>query len=517
MSDTPANVSRSALGRTLAHNSAANFVSQLIVMGLTFLATPYIIHHFGARAYGTLTVLLTFVSMLSLFQLGINTSLVTFLAEMIARRAYAQANLYVGTSLALFLLIGTVSGVGLATFAPWWVDSVFHVDADLRASALTGFYLATGAFWLRFVADAYSAVPIAAQRFDLVNYVFVGSEIIRILGSVGAVFFGFLIPGVCSVIVFANLFFLLANVFVSRQLLPGVPVKPFVVRPVLSRLLHFSKFVLIGSISGRAVHSVDNLLVGYFLPARYVTFYSVPYTLTQKLWTVVGNITTAVYPAGCALSAHEKTDQFRDLYLRSSRIVAGLAGATAFAFFVMSDRILFYWVGREFADEGSPTMRLLCIGFLLNVLAHIPFSLAQARNRPDIAAKFSAANALLSVPLFYLLIPRFGILGAAVAFTATQALLTPLFVSRVNRLVGADWRTLIHDSYAKPFLAWAVSGLTFLLLRPFALSLTSLLLVCGAGGLCSLVFVWTIVLDRKEREPFSKILLAWRRVSDVHV
>jgi O-antigen/teichoic acid export membrane protein len=330
------------------------------------------------------------------------------------------------------------------------------------------------------------------------------------------VFCGFLIPGVCGVVLLSNLFSLAASLFVARRLLPGVSIKPSIVRPVLSRLFQFSKFVLIANVSARAVHSVDSLLVGYFLPARYVTFYSVPYALTQRLWTVVGNVTTPVYPAGCTLSSPETTGRFRDLYLRTSKLVAGLAGAAALGLFVMSDRILHYWMGREFAVQGSLTMRLLCIGFLLNVLAHIPFSLSQARNRPDIAAMFSAANAFLNVPLFYLLIPRFGIAGAAAAFLATQCILTPLFVHRANRLAGVDWPVLIRSSYVKPFLAWVASALIFCLLRPFAASLGSLLAVCGIGGLLALLFAWTVVLDDKERDPFRKMLFAWRRISHVH-
>ena len=85
--------------------------------------------------------------------------------------------------------------------------------------------------------------------------------------------------------------------------------------------------------------------------------------------------------------------------------------------FLFSREILTLFFGANFAGHGSAVMRWLLIGVLMNGLADIPYGLMQAANRPDLTAKFHVAEAPIYFLALFLLLPRFGVAGAALAWT----------------------------------------------------------------------------------------------------
>src|SRR5207249_7864709 len=98
-------------------------------------------------------------------------------------------------------------------------------------------------------------------------------------------------------------------------------------------------------------------------------------------------------------------------------------------------QILRYWVGPDFAARGVLTLQLLAGGFFFNILAYVPYVLAQGIGRPWISAKYSLLNGIANVILFLLLIPRLGIVGAGAGYFISEALLMPIFIWEVNRIL----------------------------------------------------------------------------------
>ena len=92
-------------------------------------------------------------------------------------------------------------------------------------------------------------------------------------------------------------------------------------------------------------------------------------------------------------------------------------------------------------------MRWLLIGVLMNGLALIPYSLVQAANRPDLTAKFHIAEVPIYFLALFMLVPRFGVAGAAVAWTlrvtldaaalfVAAAIILPTTKAVIVRIIG---------------------------------------------------------------------------------
>src|SRR5690606_6970766 len=106
------------------------------------------------------------------------------------------------------------------------------------------------------------------------------------------------------------------------------------------------------------------------------------------------------------------------------------------------------WLGAEYAERSTLALRLLCVGVLVNAIVHVPFALLQAAGRPELMARFHLIELALHVPATLWLVHRFGIAGAALAWTLRAILDAALVFAAADRVLGvglarlADGRAL---------------------------------------------------------------------------
>src|SRR5437879_5389724 len=94
------------LGRILVRNTLANLIGQGVLLLLTFFSVPYMTHRLGTAEYGAMIILLTYIEAFGLLNLGINPTLIKYVAELLPQRRMKDIQDYLGTSLTLFAATG---------------------------------------------------------------------------------------------------------------------------------------------------------------------------------------------------------------------------------------------------------------------------------------------------------------------------------------------------------------------------------------------------------------------------
>ena len=479
-------------------NVVANFAGQAVSVLLVFLSVPFIAHTLGAARYGCLVLLMTYVGALNILNLGVNATLVKYVGELLPQGKLTELRAFIGTSLTLFLAGGfIVSGLACA-FAPLIVHHLLHAPAELQHSMVVSLWLASCSFVIRSVGQALSSVPLGAQRFDLANSINSGTEALRTLCSIVTLHYSASLEVIMTITVLSDLLNCAAYIVIVRRILPGIAIIPRLSRPHLRTLLRFSKYVLVCNVSARLVNSADSFLVSYFLPVAHVAFYGVPYSIGQKLWTLVGNVASVVFPAASAFSASGGSHQVRDLYLRGVRATVAVACFPALAFAIFSRPFLVYWIGPDFAAQSTLPFRLLSIGFLINSVSFVPYLVLQATHFPHITARFAGMYAAVNLVLFVILIPRFGIVGAAAGFLISQLVIVPWQFRVANRLLGIDGKRFLRFSL-KPVPPLAMASALSIITLSFIHSLLQTMLAASAALTLYVVAGWFTVLDDRER------------------
>jgi O-antigen/teichoic acid export membrane protein len=496
-------------GSRLIQNAVSNVGGQVVVVLLTFFSTPYITRKLGAAQYGALSLLMTYLFAFSLLNLGINTSLVKYLAELLPKGRMSDIQGYVSTSLTVLVGIGVLIGAAVCVFAGPIVRIAFKGSAELLPLTILALRIASAAFVLQFLTQVVLSVPTAMQRFEIVNLVRASSEAVRIAGAVVLLWLGYGLPSLMGMVLAASLGGCIAYTIAAKKLLPELNIVPGFSRTHLGSLLRHSKYVVVANAGNQIVSAADVFLIGFFLPVANVAYYAIGYTLAQRMSIFVNNVVSVVFPAASSFAGEEQGAKIRELYLRGMKLCAIVGCFPALALSIFSRPFLLYWLGADYAREGALSLTLLTLGFLINSFSYVPYQVLQSTRHADIAAKAIAAYAILNVSLFLLLIPRFGIVGAAAGFLTAQLLFVPLFVQRANLLLGVEWIAVLRVSYLRPFLAASCAACLCWLCQPWVSSFSTLAVAVAIGFAIYALLVPIAVLDSGERAACLLLLNRW--------
>jgi len=496
-------------GSRLLQNTISNIAGQVFIAVLTLFSTPYITRKLGATQYGALSLLMTFLFAFSLLNLGINASLVKYMAELMPKGRMEDVQKYFSTSLTVLVGIGVLIGVSVCILAPVIVRTSFKGPKELTESAVLALRIASAAFILQFLTQVLSAVPAAAQRFEIVNLVRAGTESLRIMGTMGLLFLGCGLPSLMGMVLLSSLVGCTVFAIVSKRLIPTLSLAPGFSKGYLRSLVRHSKYIVLTNASNQAVSAADTFLIGFFLPIANVAYYAIAYTLAQRMWTFVANIVSVVFPAASAFSGAEQGEHLKELYIRATKIGVAVGCFPAVAICVFSRPFLLSWLGSEYAREGSTALALLTLGFLINSFSYVAYQVLQGTRHARIAAIGSVTYMFVNLMLFLILIPTFGILGASAGFLIAQLLFVPWFIGKANDLIGVPWRPMLREAYLPAFVCASTAAVICLAFLGWVHSFLMLAIAVLSGMLVYTALGIPLILDARDRAAGRLMLERW--------
>jgi O-antigen/teichoic acid export membrane protein len=140
---------------------------------------------------------------------------------------------------------------------------------------------------------------------------------------------------------------------------------------------------------------------------------------------------------------------------------------------------LMFWMGPDFAAKVTVVMSILAIGTLLNGLGYFPSIALQSIGRPDVTAKLLMVETPIYLAMCYFLIPRFGIAGAAAAYSLRSTLDTVLLLFCSWKLMNLNFESARQSGLGRilvlTLMAAAASAVLYRLGGSFAMRLVGAL------------------------------------------
>jgi len=454
----------------LLGNVAFNVGARGALIALTIVSTPVVLHRLGTAAFGVYILAIMVGGLLALLDFGLTPALITLLSRAWLQERLDESRRLVGTALTLYLAIGATGGVVFALLVPWAVTDLLHVPAALQAPARTALWLSTAGFVFNMWLAVFNAVPYALQRYDLVAVRIVGLSLITTVALIvyalaGGVLEGFVLINVAGALVGLLIFYLM-----SRALLPGVRFTPRFDPVSFRRLARFATFKFAGTVGGIFTFRFDQFAVGAILGVSAAGLYAIPASASQKLLALLAELASPFFPRASTLRGDD--ERMRALFFAGSRLLALAATPLLLLLFVLAEPVLRFWIGGaqgiQVAQASGPAFRWLLAALLIQSVAIIPVTFCEALGRPEINNSFAVASALIHIPLVLLLVPRFGITGAAVALFINSATQTVVFIVYAShKLFQVSLGELLRKTVARPLAAAALTaGLAYVVARP---------------------------------------------------
>jgi O-antigen/teichoic acid export membrane protein len=491
----------------VAKNGALYFASLALPALAAVFLVPVTVRALGPSKFGLLALAWALAEGTGMFDFGLARTTVRFVADATVRGQDRLREIIVASVFSQAAM-GCVAGVLIFAFAPFLANHVFKVSADLVPGAIAMFRVLALHVPLLLAAQALRATLEGAQRFDI-------STALRIPGSLASV----VIPAVVApaggslatilwVLLSVRVVLVVANVDAVRRVLLGGrwSLRPHF--PTLREMLGYSGWVAVSAALGPALGSFDRFVVGSMVGVAGLGFYTGAAELANRFFLIPATAFAALLPALAYKEARGARDRALAACRAARRQLAAVLFPVCLALFVFAPTILRGWLGADYAAQGGTALRILAVGVFLGGLAHLPLGVLYGAARPDLPAKIHVAEAVVYLPLTFMLVRAFGIPGAAVSWTIRCGADLALYEWATRLAIGRCEIDVAETARARRLALLGVGlGAAFALitLRDASSVATGLALVV-IGFAAYGVLAWTRVFSAEERAAWMAMV-----------
>ncbi len=483
-------------GSLLARNVALNLGGSVLPALAALVAVPLLIRGLGDVRFGVLALAWTTLGYFSLFDFGIGRAVTHAVAERVGQARESEIGQVIWTSLATLLPVGIAGAVVLAVLAPL-ISAFLRVPLEMRAEATTSFRVLAIAIPFAAISLSLRGALEAKQYFGAVNALRVPHGLLTFLGPLAALPFSrSLVPGV-AVLTIGRALLCVAHVVVCLRAIPQFGETRSRWNATVARsLLGFGGWMTVSNIVSPLMATLDRFVVGAVLGVGVVMYYAAPNELVTKMWLFCMAVLPVFFTA-IATTARRDPERTAALFDRLLRTTLAVIFVPTLILVTLAPDILRIWLGNGFSVQSTLVMQLMAIAVFVNTLGQGAFTLIQGLGRPDITGKYHLAELPFYAVALWLLLPRYGILGAAIAWSARTIVDTMLLLGTCPGLLAQT-----RASVARAAL-W---------LTATTLALSACVLVSGTGARLAVVIValpvWLVIVWRWVMTPDERLVPA---------
>ena len=459
-----------------------NVGSSWFALGLNILVgiflSPFILHHLGDEAFGLWVLIFSLTGYYGLFDLGIRSSIVRFVAKYTATNEQDELNHLINTAMFSY------GGVALASLvvtliATYYVNSIFRISGGSIATARWLLLMVGVSVSLGFPLGVFGGILEGLQRFYLLNLTTVSSTLMRALLIVVALEHGRGLLTVALITVCFPLINQLVNAGAVFRLLPLRLGPQYVDRSTLRKIASYSGTTFLIIVAARLRFKTDALVIGTFVSATAITYFTIGSRLVDYASELVSSLAQIFVPMSSQSHARGDVEGLRKMLVLGNRACASIIFPVTAILTILGKSVIEVWVGPKYIATSYPVLLVLLYPTTLMLVQHtsgrILWGMAKHHTWAWVALAEGAANLILSV----ILVHPYGILGDAVGTAIPLTCSMILFLPQhLCRLVGIKLRTYLYQAFSLPIaMCLPVIAVLLLMRRWFVPHRLSMLLV----------------------------------------
>jgi O-antigen/teichoic acid export membrane protein len=275
----------------------------------------------------------------------------------------------------------------------------------------------------------------------------------------------------------------------------------------LPRFLHIREYLDFGlptipsNLSTWVVRSSDRYLIGIFLGAAFVGYYSPGYSLGELMLAITSPLVFILTPALSRYFDDGKASMMRSAYEHAIKYYLLLAIPSVFGLSFMSYRLLQVFSTPSIASNGYLVTPIVAMGSLFLGLYTILSIMLTVEKRTRMLGGLWGLGAVVNTGLNLLLIPFLGIMGAALTTLISFLIITWLMA---RHFLGRIHISLQPRFLGKSLLASAVLGVLILLIDASGL-VGVLLEILLCAGVYFTIMVALKGIGRKELDLLRSV------------
>ncbi len=439
--------------RHIARSVLSNWFAIAATMAVAFFLSPFLVHRLGNLSYGVWILAMSSVSYFSLLDLGLRNSVTMFVSKGHATGDHEGASEVLSAALWVRIQLGALvmllSG-GFAVIFPL----MFNVPPAMASDARVVVLLMGLNFAIYMSIGVFGGVLSALNRYDLYTLVVLAQLTLRVTGVVWVLRTGHGIVAIAWCELFAATVGNILFVYVARRIYPELTIR--LKKPkweVLKKIWSYSVYVFLVMVAIQLIYQTDNLVVGAFVSASAVTFYSIGNSLCRYTQQLIGAMTATFTPAASTYDATGDVSSLRALYYNGTRATMAISLPILVTLIFRGDNFIGVWMGAQYSRTSGTVLAILATALLFSLPNTPASSIAFGIEKHKKIAMWAIGEAIANLTLSVSLALRFGLYGVAIGtLVPSLAVNLILWPRYVTHLVGIGYREVLLKVWGPVFL-----------------------------------------------------------------
>ncbi|MDI6820365.1 MAG: flippase [Candidatus Hodarchaeaceae archaeon] len=401
--------------KRLVKGSAIVFIALVASGFIAFFLRMFLARSLSVAEYGLFYAIFALISIFGMFRdLGLGAALVKYIPEFAVRKQFDNIKSSVAILVLLQALLAFPITAALFLFSDQIAIAVFGTESASQIIKFLSIWFFTMIFFYTFqpTFQGFQNMPIYASM-EFFNIFFVLLFAVLFLSVWGLGLGGVAFAYLCSSLALA----VLGSIIFLKKYFHVFKEKAQITKPLMTKLLKFGLPVFLSTLGIFILVYTDTIMITLFRTLKEVGFYQAAQPAAHILWYFPMALTTVLFPMISELwvKREEKLlGQTLHFLIKFSFVLIIPAALVFIAFPEIVLHLLF--PGYE---AGSAALQILAAAMVITTLHVILSSTMAGIGKPIVTTKVVAVMACLNVIMNLLLIPHYGIEGAAAATFAS--------------------------------------------------------------------------------------------------
>ena len=288
--------------------------------------------------------------------------------------------------------------------------------------------------------------------------------------------------------------------------------------PMRKELLLFSLPLLATHAFGILILQMDTLMLGYFKTADIVGLYNAAHPIAQLIEIFLLSLVFIYVPVASQLYAKNLMGEIRRNYAILTKWIFSATLPFFLIIFLFPEAVLHALFGSTYMQaDVTLALRILALGMFIHVFLGPNAATLIVIGKTKLNLMDNSIGAIINVSLNLLLIPTYGIVGAAIASAISLAMINTLKSTQIFRMHKIQPFT---TNYLKPVItSAALISIIYMLVEVFWIPPITLwmlialtILFFAVYGVCYVItksFDWEDIMMLMEMEKLTGINASW--------
>ena len=400
------------------HGSAGNAlygIAEYIAQPVSMLiAAPFLVHKLGLPQYGIWMLVTAILGSMGTLSTGFGDATVKYVSAYRGQNNAAGVERTIRATLTINAFLGGLFGLLVWAAAPYAVDHIFKIEPGFHQASLQAIRIGAVILALRSIESVFVSTLRAFERYGPPVKL---NVFLRAMVVVSAAVLAGMGRGVAPIML-ATLFWsatiVVLQAFAARQVVGPLNLFPTFEKGAVAEVLSFGCFSWLQALAGIVFNYADRFLVAAMLGTAPLAIYVLCLQAAQPIHGLAAAAFNFVFPH--ISSRHEAGEiqgprrVFRLALLTSIALSVSLAAPLV----LVGKPLLTLWMGPEFAARSYVVLAILAVAHLILAINIVPHYTLLALGNVRFVSIVNIAGGILSLVAVVLLVPRFGLAGAAI-------------------------------------------------------------------------------------------------------